>query len=224
MSIEMRSVEARLDKLEAQHRNLDAEVHGLARVCADIKNIALTNQHDIAGLTACVKALAEATHAGFKRADEQHSEFVKETRERFDRIEQQHSEFVKETRERFDRVDERFERIEKQHSEFEKKPVNVSTVSMSVSNASRSNTQSLKKKPVNVSTVSMNVSTVSMNVSTVSTSVSTNWNFLSVNAFRQTDTHNSAAPADGQQASRLMAGSGLPVLSDQRLISVNLFQ
>ncbi|MCW7554850.1 hypothetical protein NX722_19960 [Endozoicomonas gorgoniicola] len=119
MSIEMRSVEARLDKLEAQHRNLDKEVHGLARVCADIKNIALTNQHDIASLTTCVKSLAEATHAGFKRADEQHLEFVKETRERFDRVEKQHSEFVKETRERFDRVDERFERVDERFDQLE---------------------------------------------------------------------------------------------------------
>ena len=108
MSIEMRSVEARLDKLEAQHHNLDKEVHGLARVCADIKNIALTNQHDIAGLTACVKALAEATHAGFKRADEQHLEFVKETRERFEHVD-----------ERFEHVDKRFEHVDKRFDQLE---------------------------------------------------------------------------------------------------------
>ncbi|MGI9275857.1 MAG: hypothetical protein ACR2PT_13580 [Endozoicomonas sp.] len=44
------SVEARLENLETQHKQLDANQHSLARVCADIKNIALTNQHDIAGL------------------------------------------------------------------------------------------------------------------------------------------------------------------------------
>ena len=78
------SVEARLDKLEEQHRVLDANLHSLAKVCAEVKNIALTNQHDIAGLKVdlaglkvnvagleqCIAALAEATHAGFRRTDE----------------------------------------------------------------------------------------------------------------------------------------------------------
>ena len=109
------SVEVRLGKLEAQHKNLDANQHSLARVCADIKNIALTNQHDIAGvktdvacmktdivcmktdiagLKGCIAALTEATHAGFKRTDERHDELVKEVRE-----------FKQETRERFDQLE-----------------------------------------------------------------------------------------------------------------------
>ena len=75
------SVEARLEKLETQHKQLDANQHSLARTCADIKNIALTNQHDIAGLKTSITVLAEATYAGFKRVDEQHNELVKEVRE-----------------------------------------------------------------------------------------------------------------------------------------------
>ena len=77
------SVEARLDKLEVQHKQIDAEIHGLARVCADIKNIALTNQYDISGLKASVAALAEATHAGFKRTDEK----IEHLETRFDQLE-----------------------------------------------------------------------------------------------------------------------------------------
>ncbi|WP_422136113.1 hypothetical protein [Endozoicomonas sp. ALD040] len=130
------SLEVRLEKLETQHRNLDADVHSLARVCADIKNIALTNQHDIAGLKldvsgvktdlagvkACIAALTEATHAGFKRADEQHNEFVRETRQRFDEHDKRFDEHDKrfdehdkrfdEVDRRFDKVDERFDRLE----------------------------------------------------------------------------------------------------------------
>lgn len=93
------------------------------------KNIALTNQHDITGLKldvsgvktdlaavkACIAALTEATHVGFKRADEQHNTFVKETRQRFDehdkRFDQVDQRFDK-VDERFDKVDERFDRLE----------------------------------------------------------------------------------------------------------------
>ncbi|KEQ19230.1 hypothetical protein [Endozoicomonas numazuensis] len=46
----MPSIEARLDKLEIQHKNLDADMHSLVKVCAEVKNIALTNQSDITGL------------------------------------------------------------------------------------------------------------------------------------------------------------------------------
>ncbi|MCW7555675.1 hypothetical protein NX722_24215 [Endozoicomonas gorgoniicola] len=91
------SVEARLEKLETQHKQLDANQHSLAKVCADIKTIALTNQHDIAGLkvdVAGVKsdlaALTQATLAGFKRNDEQHEETRQEIAElnrRFDQLE-----------------------------------------------------------------------------------------------------------------------------------------
>ena len=104
MTGEARSVEVRLDRLEAQHRSLDTEVHGLARVCADIKNIALTNQHDIAavksdvaGLSACVKALADATYAGFKRTDEK----IEQLETRFDKLET-----------RFDKLETRFDQLE----------------------------------------------------------------------------------------------------------------
>ena len=127
------SVETRLDNLESQHKQIDANQHSLAKICADIKNIALTNQHDIAslkvdvagiktdigglktdihGVKACIAALAEATHAGFRRTDEQHNELVQEvrefkqeTRERFDRLEQETREFKQETRERFDQLE-----------------------------------------------------------------------------------------------------------------------
>lgn len=123
------SLEARIEKLEEQHRQADANMHSLAKVCADIKNIALTNQHDIAelktdvaklkadvaelkadvaglktdvtGLTACVQALAEATHAGFIRTDEQHNALVKEFHE-----------FKQETREKFDKLETRFDQLE----------------------------------------------------------------------------------------------------------------
>ena len=84
------SLEARVEKLEEHHKQMDASLHGLARVCADIKNIALANQHDIAavksdvgGLSACVKALADATHAGFKRTDEK----IEQLEVRFDQLE-----------------------------------------------------------------------------------------------------------------------------------------
>ncbi len=102
------SEEARLKKLEAQHKALDANQHSLAKVCADIKTIALTNQHDIAGIKACITALAEATHAGFERADKQHNEFVKETRERFDQLDGR----VDRLEDRMDKLDSRMDRLE----------------------------------------------------------------------------------------------------------------
>ena len=95
------SLEARVKKLEEHHKQMDANLHSLVKVTAEIKNIALTNQHDIAGLKSAVAALAEATHSGFKKADEQHNEFVKETRERFDQFET-----------RFDKLETRFDQLE----------------------------------------------------------------------------------------------------------------
>ncbi|MGI9277656.1 MAG: hypothetical protein ACR2PT_22755 [Endozoicomonas sp.] len=76
------SLEARVEMLESKHAALDADVHSLARVVADIKNLVLEHQkenrerfdlqdHEIAGLKTCVSALAEATLAGFKRVDEE---------------------------------------------------------------------------------------------------------------------------------------------------------
>ena len=81
------SLEARVEKLEEQHKQMDANLNSLVKVTAEIKNICMANQHDIVNLKSSVAALAEATHAGFKRVDEQHNEFVKETRERFDQLE-----------------------------------------------------------------------------------------------------------------------------------------
>ncbi|WP_422472969.1 hypothetical protein [Endozoicomonas sp. ALB032] len=109
------SVESRLEKLEEQHRQLDANQHGLAKVCADTKNIALTNQHDIAGLKIEVSsvrsdlaALIQATMAGFKRSDEQH----RETQARIDRLEL-------ETRTRFEQVDNRFEEMDNRFEQMD---------------------------------------------------------------------------------------------------------
>ncbi|WP_422139278.1 hypothetical protein [Endozoicomonas sp. ALC020] len=109
------SVESRLEKLEEQHRQLDANQHGLAKVCADTKNIALTNQHDIAGLKIEVSsvrsdlaALIQATMAGFKRSDEQH----RETQARIDRLEL-------ETRTRFEQVDNRFEQVDNRFEQMD---------------------------------------------------------------------------------------------------------
>ena len=113
----MSSVEERLDKLEQQHKNLDADLHSLAKVCADIKNIALTNQHDIAGLKVNLSALAEATHAGFKRVDEQHNEFVQETRERFDNVDKR----FESVDQRFDNVDKRFESVDQRFDNMDKR-------------------------------------------------------------------------------------------------------
>ena len=81
------SLEVRVEKLEEHHKQMDENLHSLVKVTAEIKNICMANQHDIAGLKASISALAEAAHAGFKRSDEQHNEFVKETRERFDQLE-----------------------------------------------------------------------------------------------------------------------------------------
>ena len=81
------SLEARVEKLEEHHGQMDANLHSLVKVTAEIKNFSMANQHDIAGVKSAIAALAEATHAGFKKADEQHNEFVKETRERFDQLE-----------------------------------------------------------------------------------------------------------------------------------------
>ena len=81
------SLEARVEKLEEHHKQMDANLHSLVKVTAEIKNISMANQHDIAGLKSAIGALAEATHVGFRKSDEQHNEFVKETRERFDQLE-----------------------------------------------------------------------------------------------------------------------------------------
>ena len=109
------SLEARVETLEKHHKQMDACLHGLARVCADIKNISLTNQHDIAelkadvsGLTACVKTLAEATHAGFRRTDEQHGDLVKHHSD----LVKHHSDLVKEVREFKQETRERFDQLE----------------------------------------------------------------------------------------------------------------
>lgn len=120
------SVEARLDRLEVQHKSIDAEIHGLARVCADTKNIALTNQHDIAGLKMDVvgvksdlAALAQATLSGFKRNDEQHEETHQKIAALTDamlaafiKADKQRNDFVKEVRERFERQEKRFDQLE----------------------------------------------------------------------------------------------------------------
>ncbi|MGI9278214.1 MAG: hypothetical protein ACR2PX_01080 [Endozoicomonas sp.] len=118
------SVESRLDKLEEQHRQLDANQHGLAKVCADIKNIALTNQHDIAGLKIDVSsvksdlaALVQATMAGFKRCDEQH----KETNARIDQLEKRFDQTDMENRTRFDQVDKQFEQVDNRFDQVDKR-------------------------------------------------------------------------------------------------------
>ncbi len=144
------NIETRIGVLEESHKNLDADVHSLARVIADIKNIVLTNQHDIAGLKidvagvkkdissvksdvtyvksdvtyvksdvtglkSCVAALAEATCAGFQRADEQLNDFKQETRERFNVYDKQFDSIDK----RFDSVDQRFDSVDKRFDQLE---------------------------------------------------------------------------------------------------------
>ena len=83
------SLEARVDVLERKHAALDADVHSLVRVVADIKNMVLENQkenrerfdhqdreiavlkNDVSTIKGNLAALAEATLAGFKRVDEE---------------------------------------------------------------------------------------------------------------------------------------------------------
>ena len=114
-------LETRVEKLEEHHKQMDTCTHGLARTCADIKNIALTNQHDIAtvksdisNLSTNLKALTDATHAGFRRADEQHNEFVKETREHFDQLETRLDQFGV----RFDQFETRFDQFGTRFDQF----------------------------------------------------------------------------------------------------------
>ncbi len=111
------SLESRVVSLEEHHKQMDANLHSLAKVCADIKNIALTNQHDIAGLKTSVAALAEATHAGFRLADEQHKDFVREVRERFD----QHDKRFDQHDKRFDQHDKRFDQHDKRFDQHDKR-------------------------------------------------------------------------------------------------------
>ena len=93
------STQSAVDMLKEQHKSLDESVHGLVRVVADIKNIALDNRERLdrqdqkidaldqkvdslnqkvdsldqktAALDKGLNALAEATLTGFKRVDEQ---------------------------------------------------------------------------------------------------------------------------------------------------------
>ena len=44
------SLEARVDKLEEHHKQMDANLHSLVKVIAEIKNISMANQYNIAGL------------------------------------------------------------------------------------------------------------------------------------------------------------------------------
>lgn len=115
--VQQMSLESRVDKLETQVKILDENQHSLAKACADIKTIALTNQHDIAGLkvdVAGVKsdiaALTEAMFAGFRKADEQHNALVKEVRDN-----------QKENRERFELMETRFDRMEKRFDRQEER-------------------------------------------------------------------------------------------------------
>ena len=120
------SIESRLDNLEEKYRNHDADLHSLARVCADIKNIALTNQHDIAGVKvdvaglktdiagikkdsaetkACIAALAEATYAGFKRTDEKIDQLEQKLDTRTDQIDERIDKLEAKFDTRFDQLD-----------------------------------------------------------------------------------------------------------------------
>ncbi|MGI9278121.1 MAG: hypothetical protein ACR2PX_00565 [Endozoicomonas sp.] len=126
----MSSIEARLDKLEVQHKNLDSDVHSLAKVCAEIKNISLTNQSDVTGLKldvadvindiADVKndvesvkdhviALTAATHAGFMRTDKRFDEMDTRFTERMDQMDNKFTERMDQMDNKFS---ERFEQLE----------------------------------------------------------------------------------------------------------------
>ncbi|WP_422139549.1 hypothetical protein [Endozoicomonas sp. ALC020] len=121
------SLEARVERLEEQHRQMDANMHSLVKVCADTQSITMTNQHDIADLKldiAGVKsevirvksdlsALTQATLAGFKRVDERFEEHDR----RFDKIDKRLDEHDR----RFDEHDKRFDRIDKRLDEHDKR-------------------------------------------------------------------------------------------------------
>ena len=99
------SLEARVEQLESHFDSLDNAVRSLIKITGETHQIVLENQREnrlkfqqieqrfdqqerrADKLESAIAALAEATHAGFKRADEQHNEVVKETRERFDQLE-----------------------------------------------------------------------------------------------------------------------------------------
>ncbi|MGI9273964.1 MAG: hypothetical protein ACR2PT_03775 [Endozoicomonas sp.] len=109
------SLEARVDILESKVRNQDDDMHSLAKVVAEIKNITLANQHDIAGLKASIAALAEATLAGFKRVDARFKEVdarFEQVDAKIDRVHKDMAEFKQENRERFEQVDARFDQLE----------------------------------------------------------------------------------------------------------------
>ncbi|MTI14615.1 hypothetical protein [Sansalvadorimonas verongulae] len=113
------SLEARVEQLESHFDSLDSAVRSLVKITGEThQEILATRQemreyqqenrlrfahHDreISGVKADVSALAEAMLAGFKKSDEQHNEFVKETRERFDQQDR-----------RFDQQDRRFDQLE----------------------------------------------------------------------------------------------------------------
>ena len=113
------SLEARVTKLEEHHKQMDANLHSLVKVIVEIKNIAMANQHDIAGLKSAIAALAEATLAGFRKVDEQHNAFVKETHEQHnafvEETREQHNAFVKETHEQHNAF---VEETREQHNAF----------------------------------------------------------------------------------------------------------
>ena len=74
------SLETRVDTLEKQHQSLYNTIHGLVKAMADIKHIALKNQHEIIGVKVNlsgiqaevtgvkedVSELAQSTMSGFQ--------------------------------------------------------------------------------------------------------------------------------------------------------------
>ena len=79
------SLEARAEQLESHFDSLDNAVRSLIKITGETHQIVLENQREnrirfdqqdrrMEKLESAVNALADATHAGFKRSDEQHAE------------------------------------------------------------------------------------------------------------------------------------------------------
>ena len=120
------SLEKRVERLESHFDSLDSAVRSLIKITGETHQLVLENQREnrmrfdllerrldqqdrrldqqdrrMENMEFSITALAEATRAGFERADKRHDDFVKETRERFD----QHDK-------RFDQHDKRFDQLE----------------------------------------------------------------------------------------------------------------
>ena len=124
-------LEARVELLEIKHSHLDESVHSLAKVVADIKGTMLERfdqqDREMAGLKVCITALAEATHAGFKRSDEEQAKLQKHLEQhdqRFDQIDkrlEQHDQRFDQIDRRLEQHDQRFDQIEKRLEQHDKR-------------------------------------------------------------------------------------------------------